>query len=72
VCMSSLASINSYETYHRAARRGMWKHGVNAETPAQYKRRHASAGSLEEAEAAKPKTERHSSQRGWFRRLFPS
>ncbi|KAF9463401.1 hypothetical protein BDZ94DRAFT_1259266 [Collybia nuda] len=58
------------EAEAKAAKRGMWKHGVNAETPAEYKRRHASASSLEAAEAAKPRTKQGGQPRGWLRRLF--
>lgn len=49
----------------------MWKDGVNAETPAEYKRRHALAPTLEEAEAAKPTTKKKKPPQGWLRRLFP-
>jgi len=58
------------EAEAKAARRGIWKHGTKAETPAEYKRRYANAGSLEEAEAAKPETKQDPPRRGWLRRLF--
>jgi len=53
--------------FSRAARRGMWKDGSNAETPAEYKRRHASPGVLpvEEAKLATPKR-----QKTWWSKLF--
>ncbi|GLB44574.1 putative to staphylococcal nuclease [Lyophyllum shimeji] len=60
------------EAEAKAAHRGMWKHGVGAESPAEYKRRHATAASLEEAEAARPRTQ-VPSERGrkvWLRRLL--
>lgn len=61
------------EAEAKAARRGMWKHGVDAETPAQYKRRHANAGSLEEAETARPKTKQRRRTSGYwkFPRVLP-
>ncbi|KAF8200336.1 hypothetical protein BJ912DRAFT_628428 [Pholiota molesta] len=59
------------ETQARDARRGMWKDGVNAETPAEYKRRHALATTLEEAEAAKPTTRKKRPPQSWPRRLLP-
>ncbi|KAF9476914.1 SNase-domain-containing protein [Pholiota conissans] len=58
------------EAQAKAARRGMWKDGVNAETPAQYKLRHASAASLEEAEAAKPTARKKKGAQSWLIRLF--
>ncbi|KAG6829226.1 hypothetical protein H0H92_005228 [Tricholoma furcatifolium] len=60
------------EAEAKSARRGMWEKGVGAETPAEYKRRHASAASLEEAEAARPKTasKRESKRKSWIRRLL--
>ncbi|KAF8153951.1 SNase-domain-containing protein [Crassisporium funariophilum] len=42
------------ENEAKAARRGMWKHGTNIESPAEYKRRHAIASDA--AEPAKPAT----------------
>jgi len=55
----------------KAARRGMWKDGTKGETPAQYKRRHAMAGSLEEAEAAKPVVDKPTAAtKSWWRRVF--
>lgn len=66
-----LLTILSIVTHfrYRAARRGMWKDGVNAETPAEYKRRYANASPLEAA-AEKSKTKPRRSVRGWLRRLF--
>ncbi|PPR00271.1 hypothetical protein CVT26_009023 [Gymnopilus dilepis] len=60
------------EAQAKAARRGMWARGTAGESPAEYKRRHAAASSLEEAEAARPTASRLSrkKKRGWFSRLF--
>ncbi|RDB17699.1 putative endonuclease LCL3 [Hypsizygus marmoreus] len=58
------------ESEAKAARRGMWAKGTSAETPAEYKRRFASASSVAEAEAAKPKTKTEEPQKGWLRRLL--
>ncbi|KJA22628.1 hypothetical protein HYPSUDRAFT_138887 [Hypholoma sublateritium FD-334 SS-4] len=58
------------EAQAKAARRGMWKDGRNVETPAEYKRRHASAASLEEAEAAKHPVLRKA-RKSWLGRLLP-
>ncbi|KAF8958556.1 SNase-domain-containing protein [Flammula alnicola] len=57
------------EAQAKAARKGMWKDGTNAETPAEYKRRYASAGSLDDAQAAKPVPVRKT-RKSWLRRLF--
>ncbi|KAF5375383.1 hypothetical protein D9615_007965 [Tricholomella constricta] len=64
-------SFLQMEKEAKAARRGMWVKGVGAESPAEYKRRHAAAGSLEEAEAARPRTQaERSRKKGWFGRLL--
>lgn len=58
------------EAESKAARRGMWKGGSNAETPAEYKRRHASSGSLpvEEPKLATSGTRKR--QKTWWSKLF--
>ncbi|KAH9477145.1 putative endonuclease lcl3 [Psilocybe cubensis] len=58
------------ENEAKAARRGIWKGGKSLETPSQYKRRHAAATTLEEAEAAKPRSTRLAPKKGWLRSLF--
>lgn len=63
----------------RAARRGMWVAGIDGETPAEYKRRHASAASPEAAEvtrlcveSSKLQTQKQNKRqkKGWIRRLL--
>ncbi|GBE87005.1 Probable endonuclease [Sparassis crispa] len=56
----------------QAARRGMWKHGTDGETPAEYKRRYSS-GDAKDTPTSKetPTTSRtKSSREGWFRLLL--
>jgi hypothetical protein len=63
-------AIEIKTVYYRAAKRGMWKKGVHAETPLQYKRRYANTASLEQAAADETKTRQRGSPRSWFSRLF--
>ncbi|THU80849.1 SNase-domain-containing protein [Dendrothele bispora CBS 962.96] len=56
------------EAEAKVARKGMWKKGVTGETPAEYKRRHAS-GELETPNSKKTQTDEAVSQ-GWFSRLW--
>ncbi|KAG5350570.1 hypothetical protein C0989_010357 [Termitomyces sp. Mn162] len=63
------------EAEARAARRGMWAKGTHAETPAEYKRRHAAASSPEEAEVMRIKSMSTKQQgkrpkKGWLRHLL--
>ncbi|KAG6906309.1 hypothetical protein DXG01_014645 [Tephrocybe rancida] len=60
------------EAEAKTARVGMWAKGVDGETPAEYKRRHAAAGSLEEAEAAlkKVSAESKAKPRSWLKRVL--
>lgn len=59
------------ENEAKRERRGMWAKGVGAETPAEYKRRHAAAATPEEAEAARSRKEgQQKTQSGWLRRLL--
>ncbi|PPQ83913.1 hypothetical protein CVT25_000658 [Psilocybe cyanescens] len=58
------------EAEAKAARRGMWEGGKMVETPSQYKRRHAAAATLGEAEAAKPRSGRLTPKKSWLRSLF--
>ncbi|KDR73970.1 hypothetical protein GALMADRAFT_250697 [Galerina marginata CBS 339.88] len=59
------------EAEAKVARRGMWKGGKVVETPAEYKRRHASAAPLEEAEGGKPSSPTSAApKKSWLRRLF--
>ncbi|EJD54050.1 SNase-domain-containing protein [Auricularia subglabra TFB-10046 SS5] len=59
------------EAEAKAAKRGMWVHGTKGETPAEYKRRHARAGSVEEAEKllktpSTPRQPRQTKQKKWW------
>ncbi|KAJ7116344.1 nuclease [Mycena epipterygia] len=66
------------ENEAKAARRGMWANGTTAESPSEYKRRHAQAESSDAKVVDKrAKTESTSKQsvasngkKGWFGRLF--
>ncbi|KAG6872685.1 hypothetical protein C0995_007663 [Termitomyces sp. Mi166 len=64
------------EAEAKAARRGMWAKGINAETPAEFKRRHAAASSPEEAEAMRvksvssSKTQAKKKKKSWLRRML--
>ncbi|KAF8064227.1 hypothetical protein FPV67DRAFT_209983 [Lyophyllum atratum] len=60
----------SIEAEAKAGRRGMWEKGISAESPADYKRRHAAAASLEDAEAARPRAQATEGQKGWLRRIL--
>ncbi|EGO28632.1 hypothetical protein SERLADRAFT_346624 [Serpula lacrymans var. lacrymans S7.9] len=64
------------ETSAKAARRGMWKDGITAETPAEYKRRYGrSMESAEAAEAVQDSTRRKHKRTlfsRWLTRLWPS
>ncbi|KAJ7178853.1 hypothetical protein C8R43DRAFT_974465 [Mycena crocata] len=68
------------EAEAKAARRGMWVNGTTAESPSEYKRRHAQAESSSDAKIAdkRAKTETNppkqsaaaNGKKGWFRSLF--
>ena len=69
MCLCVLLVLVGWLTIFRIARKGMWKGGVDGESPAEYKKRHASleAGGKDEGAltAAKAKT-----PRSLFSRLF--
>lgn len=59
----------------RAARRGMWVNGTDAESPAEYKRRHALAESsdtkvVDKRVKADSNNTDSNEKKGWFGRLF--
>ncbi|KAJ6448882.1 nuclease [Mycena sanguinolenta] len=69
------------ENEAKAARRGMWANGTTAETPAEYKRRHAQADissntkvvdkrAAIKTESSSPTKPGSNSKTGWFGRLF--
>lgn len=47
----------------------MWKNGVGAETPAEYKKRHASESTVVPESQSKGRNEQVD-ERAWWRRLF--
>ncbi|KAF5329709.1 hypothetical protein D9619_009157 [Psilocybe cf. subviscida] len=59
-----------FEAQAKASRRGMWKKGTRAETPAEYKRRHA-AGGASAVEIEKNSAMKASTQKSWLRKLLP-
>ncbi|KAJ7039540.1 hypothetical protein C8F04DRAFT_1085636 [Mycena alexandri] len=71
------------ENEAKAARRGMWAEGTNAESPSEYKRRHAQAESSDtkvvdkraktaSASSADKTAKTDPPPKGWLRRLFSS
>lgn len=55
------------QTEAQRAKRGMWKNGVGAETPAEYKRRHVSDP---EAQTKATQEKEQTGERSWWRRVF--
>jgi len=55
----------------QAARRGKWKYGLGAESPAEYKRRYAAAdGGSGRTDVAEPEKQDKPRKLGWIRRLL--
>ena len=56
--------------WRRAAKRGMWAHGTQLETPAQYKKRHGAASIDGKAPLKPPSLLTRKETPSWWRRIF--
>ena len=60
------------DTHYRSAKRGQWIHGMQNESPADYKRRYAQASQRQQLDSGKSGAEEHvnTKYRNWFERLW--